>query len=251
MNAYLKSWCRRLMPGAVRPHRILGGPLQGSRIVTSWRNYPAAILGYTETCLVGWFQENVLPGETWLDVGAHYGYTAIALTRLVGESGRVFAFEPVLSTAGSIVQTSLLNDFRALTVVPFALGTTPELELHRFATVRGMADSTVPSGETYETTLVASLDWLWPRICGERDAIDGVKIDVQGMEIEALQGMSALLSVHKPKLVVEIHPGVSRERLLGLIERLGYNHRGKPIDAEGKGNEPRYVDNRSYAFLAC
>lgn len=239
------------MPRTIRSHRILGGPLRGLHIVTSWHDYPAAILGRTERPLLGWLQKNVGPGETWLDIGAHYGYTAIALGRLVGPAGRVFAFEPVLGSAGSVVQTALLNHFSELTVIPVALGSPAELELRRLATVRGMADSTLQCGKSFETILVARLDWLWPRICGGRKGIDGVKIDVQGMEIEVLRGMSALLSEYKPKLVIEIHQGVSRERLLDLVKGLGYNPRGTPIDARGEEIGPRYIDDRSYAFLAC
>jgi hypothetical protein len=71
------------------------------------------------------------------------------------------------------------------------------------------------------------------------------------MEIETIQGMSALLNEYKPKLVIEIHQGVSRERLLDLLEGLGYNPRGAPIEARDEEIEPRYIDDRSYAFLAC
>src|SRR6266705_5856989 len=102
MNRTLKEQLRRFMPSTVRAHRILGGRLRGYRIVTSWHDYPAAILGRTERALLGWFERNVAAGETWLDVGAHYGYTAIALSRLVGTQGRVFAFEPMAATAGHL-----------------------------------------------------------------------------------------------------------------------------------------------------
>ena len=83
----LKAQIRRLMPRTLRAHRILGGPLRGCRIVTSWHDYPGAILGRTERALLEWFERHVIPGTTWLDVGAHYGYTAIALARLVGSRG--------------------------------------------------------------------------------------------------------------------------------------------------------------------
>jgi len=49
----------------------LGGLLKGYVIVTSWHDYPAAILGRTERALLDWFAHNVGSGETWLDVGAH------------------------------------------------------------------------------------------------------------------------------------------------------------------------------------
>src|SRR2546428_12640310 len=108
-DGLFKTQLRRLMPRAVRPHRILSGRLRGRWIVTSWHDYPAAILGRTERALLDWFEHHVTPGETWLDVGAHYGYTAIALSRLVGPGGRVFAFEPAVATAGRLERTRHMN----------------------------------------------------------------------------------------------------------------------------------------------
>src|SRR6202011_64890 len=102
MISSLKAQIRRLLPRSIRSHSILAGPLRGASIYTSWHDYPGAILGTTERPLIEWFQRNVSAGETWIDIGAHYGYTAIALSRLVGVQGRVLAFEPVLTTASCI-----------------------------------------------------------------------------------------------------------------------------------------------------
>ena len=113
MNRRLKEGLRQLFPRSLTRHRIFGGPLRGSAIVTSWYDYPAAILGRTERRLLECFANNVGKGETWLDIGAHYGYTAIALCKLVGPSGRVFAFEPMLNTAGCISRTRFLNDLHS------------------------------------------------------------------------------------------------------------------------------------------
>lgn len=250
MTRHFRLLLRRLMPRTIRQQRIMGGPLRGLRIVTSWHDYPAAILGYTETQLLAWFETNVRPGQTWLDVGAHYGYTAIGLSRLVGRSGRVFAFEPMVSTAGYLAQTRLLNRFPQLTVLPLALAAPEDVALRQLPTVRGMVDSTIEEKEWCETILAARLDWLWPRVCDGRERIDGIKIDVQGMEIGVLQGMSDSLRAFTPKLVVEVHRGVARNELLDLVESLGYSRRGVPIEP-GKGEiDPRYLDNRSYAFQA-
>jgi len=46
-HSRVKAQLRRLMPKTVGAHRILGGRLRGYRIVTSWHDYPAAILGRT------------------------------------------------------------------------------------------------------------------------------------------------------------------------------------------------------------
>jgi len=249
MTQTLKSCLRPLLPKTLRPHRILAGPLRGRRIVTSWHDYPGAISGRTERALLDWFSRNVRSGETWLDVGAHYGYTAIALSSLVGPRGRVFAFEPMLATAGCLARTRWLNRLPQLTIVPVALGSpTDSSELCKLPPVRGMVDVTAPAGEWSETILVVRLDWLWPRISGDCQRIDGIKIDVQGMELQTLRGMCDLLRTSAPHLVIEFHRGVDRGTCLDLIAAQGYAPRGTPIDATEPEGEPLYLDDRSYAF---
>jgi len=267
MNTSLKSVLRSFLPRANRGHRILGGPLRGAHLITSWHDYPAAIIGRTERRLLDWFAGNVKPGETWLDIGAHYGYTAIALSRLVGKEGRVIAFEPMISTAGYVTQTRQLNNFSQLIVLPLGLACPETLEIKQLPVTRGMVDSTLCKGEAcpeqsrrstsrkderqalwQETILVARLDWLWEQICGRRENISGVKIDVQGMELEVLRGMKKTLGTYHPKLVVEFHPGVNRDVLLDLIANVGYDRVGRPIEPVPGEVQPQYVDDRSYAF---
>jgi FkbM family methyltransferase len=251
MTPSLKTFLRRFLPKQVAPQRIWSGLLSGYTIVTSWHDYPAAILGYTERPLLTWFAQNVRPGETWLDIGAHYGYTAIALCRLVGNTGRVLAFEPMLSTAGYLTQTRTLNQFSQLTILPFGLAAPDTLETQRLPVVRGMVDSTLNLRTGwYETILIGRLDWLWVKISTGDTRLHGVKIDVQGMEIEVLRGMTNLLAHSKPRLIVEVHSGVNRALLLDIIESAGYDRRGVPIEPVDGELEPRYVDDHSYAFGA-
>lgn len=40
----------------------------------------------------------IKPGDTVLDVGAHFGYVSVLSSHLVGNSGRVYSFEPTPST---------------------------------------------------------------------------------------------------------------------------------------------------------
>ncbi|HTF70105.1 MAG TPA: FkbM family methyltransferase [Edaphobacter sp.] len=249
MNRQLKATLREILPRSIAQRRILGGPLRGHSLVTSWYDYPAAIMGRTERPLLDWFERNVRPNDTWLDIGAHYGYTALALCRLVGAEGRVYAFEPMIATAGCISRTKTLNGFRQLTVVPVALGSGEDLSIQILPEVRGMIDSSRNGLSTAQSFLASGLDWLWPRIRGNNERIDGVKIDVQGMEIEVLKGMRELLRQHKPKLAIELHLGVSRPVVLELLASLGYSRPGKPIEPLPGESVPQYVDDRSYEFL--
>jgi colanic acid biosynthesis glycosyl transferase WcaI len=246
----LKNEIRRLMPRRVGPHRIWRGPLKGRRLVTSWHDYPAAILGYTERSLLRWLQANVKPGQTWIDVGAHYGYTALALGELVGPAGRVFAFEPVLTTAGHLNTTRALNNLQQLTVVPLALAECGRLQPIDVSLIRGMADHVDGVRATAtDRVLGVAFDEIWPGLARGRTRIDGIKIDVQGMEIDVVTGMREALLSSRPALVLEIHHGVDRTRLLHLLSTIGY---AGGTEVEGRlttGEVSEYLDDRSYCFL--
>ena len=245
----MKELIRALMPRGIRPRRIVAGPLRGCWLVTSWHDYPGALSGRTERPLLDWFAAHVRPGDTWIDVGAHYGYTAFALAKLVGGTGRVFTFEPVAATAGCVDQGRVLNGLNQVTVLPFGLGSADTLEIRRLPLTRGMADSTrADPGPAGVAVPMARFDWLWPLINGADAAIHGVKIDVQGMELEALDGMRAALARWRPRLVVELHTGVSRERVLALVGDLGYSTDAVPIEPVRGEQTPLFLDDRSYAF---
>jgi FkbM family methyltransferase len=245
-TALLKTAVRRALPRRVKPHTILVGPLKGCRLYTSWHDYPGALLGRTERPLLCWLGRNVEPGEIWIDVGAHYGYVALALCRLVGTSGHVFAFEPVRSTVDAVEITKCLNGLSNLTIVPYALGATPGFMQQEVSLVRGMADSTISNGKRRSNVVVTSLDSLWSDIAHSEMPIHGVKVDVQGMEIDAIIGMRNLLYAHRPKLIVEVHEGVDRNRLLNELEASGYQRDFEPIDRASPAKI--MLNDHSYAF---
>jgi FkbM family methyltransferase len=248
-------WIRWRLPTRISSHRILTGPLRGRRIVTSWRDYPAAIAGITEARLLEWFSRNAQAGETWLDVGAHYGYTMLALAGRVGATGRVFAFEPMISTAGCLSRTRAVNGLASVTVIPLALGAAEGVNLVRLSCIRGMIDSTIGPRENgtgkdawSEPILVSKFDWVWPNMAGSNQRVDGVKIDVQGMEIDVLRGMTETLRLHKPKLVVELHSGVDRHVFLDVLAGAGYSGDAEPIEPVPGEKAALLLDDRSYAF---
>jgi FkbM family methyltransferase len=229
---------------------VLTGPLRGLSIVTSWHDYPAGICGYTERKLTDWILEHVRPGETWLDVGANCGYTSLALCRKVGRSGRVFAFEPALSTAACLERTARVNRFDQLVALPFALDDSPAPSILRFTTDRGMIDSQMSSDDPNATAQIVavSLDAIWDGIAPPDSTIHGIKIDVQGMELAALRGMEGTLMRHLPKLVLEVHPDVPRDEIVSLLERCGYLTDPTPIDDDlGAFLDP--LSNANFVFL--
>jgi FkbM family methyltransferase len=248
LRSGVRELIRRFLPREPRMHSVWRGPLRGAQIFTSWHDYPGAILGTTERALLLWFETHVHPGETWLDVGAHYGYTAVALTRLVGCGGRVFAFEPVLKTAVSLERTRALNRLEQLTIVPVALSEAAVPETLQVPASRGMADGTLPNCGEIETIRAVALDAIWESLAGHGSPLHGIKIDVQGMELAALRGMCDSLSRYQPTVIVELHSGVDRSAVIETLAGCGYHRWAEPIEPDEDPTQPQYRDNDSYVF---
>jgi FkbM family methyltransferase len=148
-----------------------------------------------------------VPGTTVIDVGASEGLYALAMRARVGRHGRVIAFEPNPdSFAGLRLRTwhsgidarqQAASDSATRTElhVPFAKdGTSAEVGLGSLvepARERGVA-------HMVDTTRLDDLldEDLLP--------ISLIKIDVEGWEVETLEGAKELIRAHSPKLIVEI-----------------------------------------------
>ncbi len=94
-----------------------------------------------------------------------------------------------------------------------------------------------------------ALDHLWPRLRGADAEVHGVKVDVQGMEISVIRGMSETLRKHRPKLVVEYHGQADLDAFLEAIDEAGYDPSARPLEpvshADGAG---LFQHGRNYEF---
>jgi hypothetical protein len=67
------------------------------------------------------------------------------------------------------------------------------------------------------------------------------------MEIDVLEGMVEVVRKYRPKLLVELHAGVSRQKFLEVITSMGYVPRGVPIEPLPGETDPVYADS-TYLF---
>lgn len=143
------------------------------------------------------------PGDTVVDVGAHIGYTAVYAAARVGASGRVIAIEP----ASDNVEVLARN---AIAVPQLSIHTVAAGAARGFCTmhVRGdfsAVNSLFPESVYGHVTATKTVE-----VVRLDDVVDGsvrlVKIDVEGAEISALEGMPRLLAERNIHLIVEWHP---------------------------------------------
>lgn len=144
------------------------------------------------------------PGQVFVDIGANHGYFSILAAALVGENGRVVAFEPNPRVFRQLQAHVALNHFdNRVTLVASALADAPgeaKLYVSQDDWNSGLssltpAASALEGGSLSEShTVVVCVDTFdkWLASSG-LDRIDLMKIDVEGAEHKVLAGMSAAL----------------------------------------------------------
>jgi FkbM family methyltransferase len=162
--------------------------------------------------------ENVLRERSCMyDVGANIGvYTAWA-SRLVGPAGEVHAFEPVPTTRALLSDLIRQNDLANVTVVPFAVG--KEDASVSIRVIEGVSALSSAARDMPGSTVMDVTGTTVDTYVENHTPPDLVKIDVEGLELDVLQGMSRTAETYAPLIVTEMIP-CHRDETSATVERL-------------------------------
>jgi len=151
----------------------------------------------------------VRPGTLCYDIGANVGLWALRMGERTGTAGRVFAFEPLSTSARALAANAALSGLANIEVMPFALGDT---DGHATLHIPGDAgrSSLAPESpaDAAERVRVRRLDDVWEE--QRRPAVSFVKMDVEGAEPMILRGAQAFFTTVRPVTCCEINPGKLR-----------------------------------------
>lgn len=186
-------------PG-LRPYCIRGGALKGLSFEFDLHQDTQAWRGVYEEPLQKWLTRYIKAGDTCLDIGGADGYFALLMAKLSGVEGHVHAFEPSEKTE-HIRQNFALN------------AGMPLAHLHCYQDFVGAKDN----AQTQTVSIDALLD------VGKIEAVHVIKIDVDGGEVDALQGMSRTLEKFHPHLFIETHSYQLQEEVSEITRNLGYS----------------------------
>lgn len=163
-------------------------------------------LGKYEFPLQQTLASHLKPGGVFYDIGANIGFFSIIGAKLVGDTGKVYAFEPVPDNAAKIRHNARLNNFSQITVIEKAVsGSTGKGELLLTRNIGGHTLTSAdrpPDVQSSMTVDLVSIDDLIAR--GELTPPTLVKVDVEGAELDVLQGMRQTLAQYQPLVVYEI-----------------------------------------------
>jgi FkbM family methyltransferase len=228
-NRMVEAVRRRLRKGQDREaptsrwFAVPTGPLEGVELLLP----PAASGGWREMAegtfdafLFEALAKNApIEGATVWDIGAHFGYHSLGFARLVGEGGRVVAFEPNPFNAQRLRQHLLRNRNLAerIEVVPSAVSASDGETTFIFSSDLESGDSSCsfirdavpPQGpEAFarfreQSVRTICIDTFFRSQAGVVPRV--IKMDVEGAELLVLRGGSKFFAEHKPLLLMEIH----------------------------------------------
>jgi FkbM family methyltransferase len=198
------------------------------------------------------FVSHLREGMTVMDVGAHVGFYSLLISRAVGPSGKVYAFEPVPEIFACLKERIALNN--ATNVIPVPIALSDEKGVAKMS-IKGMSSSLFRRvSDEFVEVQVERLDDFVEREKIER--VDAIKIDAEGAELKVIRGADKTIRRDKPILMVEIHAatlqaaGTTPEELFETIVSYGYNafviRHGKAIPTDKVVEPWRYFHDTRY-----
>ena len=169
--------------------------------------------------------DTLKPGDAFIDGGANSGYFSRLAAGLV-KDGKVFAFEPVKSTFKMLEGNTL--QCPNVQLINKAIGNSSGRAVINVASDGDMGTSSlikIPN-TTMEEIVITSLDSEFPEGIPNLKII---KLDIEGMEKEAIEGGRALIEKHKPGIIFEFNYDLlyrkngRYDEVFVLLRKMGYN----------------------------
>jgi FkbM family methyltransferase len=194
----------------------------------------SAFQGFYKTGLLGkgyqdiYFLKKIIQkGDYCIDIGAHLGYYTLEMSRLVRNSGEVYAVEPMSRFQETLRGLIRKNRVRNVVLMQVALGGDSEFvemgipevgKMKKFGYARVMKTSTFLEYTETEKVKNESGDLLFAKL----PRLDFIKCDVEGLEVSVFSSLMTLISRFRPVLLCELADKGERIKLFEMLRPAGY-----------------------------
>lgn len=232
------------LPLKLLPSRLMVPVLSGTNRGMKWE-----VGASTHGCWLGFYEKDkqeliarlVKPGMRAFDIGANAGFYTLALSRLVGDHGKVWAFEPLAENVVNLLKHVQTNKCNNVVVIQGAV-----------SDKQGVSGFNIGSNNSIGA-LGANQGYLVPTMTldglladGRVEAPDIVKMDVEGAESRVLAGSVGLLRLRKTIWVVALHGDDQRAAVIAAFRAHGY----KVFSLDGVRVNDNYSGNEIWAAPA-
>jgi FkbM family methyltransferase len=180
---------------------------------------------FWEDWMFQYIHENYVQNTNIIDLGANIGTTTLLMSEVVSEGCKIYSFEPVYSD----ILLKNVKDNRLegkVSVYPYAVGNekkslkmrnidlSDNLNFGALSIMHNLKEG----DDTFELSVV-------PVDHFEFENVSLIKIDVEGMEIEVLEGAMNLIKKCKPTILVETYQleNFKSSEMYKELEGLGYD----------------------------
>ena len=147
-------------------------------------------------------KNNVKDGDNVIDLGANIGYFTLILAKLVGPTGKVFAFEPDPRNLALLKKNVEYNNYKNVIIVPKAVSNVND-KCTLYTGQKTFGQNKIYKPKKTKTQKFIPIDSETVRLDdffktnGLLDKISFIKMDVEGAEFLALSGMKEILKLNK------------------------------------------------------
>ena len=162
-----------------------------------------------------WFEDEIqfvralaFEGMQAIDIGASFGFYTLALANNVGNSGRIFSFEPNSSTRDFLHRSVHLNGINNVKLLPIAVSDkdgTSTLYYSKASELGSIIPELETSNQSREEIDTRSLDSLHSEL--NFSGVEFIKIDAEGAEGRIIDGGCKYLEQFSPLVMHEVKRG--------------------------------------------
>ena len=159
-----------------------------------------------------------------LDVGADIGYYSLLFSKLVGNNGMIYSFEPIPEAKGYLDVNICLNNIMNVKSYEFALFDEEGFSYIEDPFGKSRLNNN-PDMQNYDSIRVQTKKFDSLKI---NSRIDLIKIDVEGSEMNVLTGMKETIKKYHPIILLELHCDLIKqysylpEDVIGYLEKENY-----------------------------
>lgn len=163
-------------------------------------------------------------GDVVADVGANYGDSAIWWAKVHG--AHVIAFEPLENVYATLCRNIRDNKINSIATHNIALGKGERLSGYSNGDM--FIAGSKGSQKLYDSVPMDTFKF---------EKLDLLKVDVEGFELDVLEGARETIKKHMPKIILEVHSTILKEECSNLLSEFGYRivHEGRTVKSAAPG----------------
>ena len=186
-------------------------------------------------------REILHPGDTFIDVGADFGWYTVIGAKIVGPTGRVIAFEPAPQNLEFLRRNVAANQCANVKIEPLALSNkSGKLAFH--LSRDNLGDHSMLAAPDRPDAIEVQATTLDEYLRNDTGKIALIKIDTQGAEGFILDGMRDVLKKHPETIIfLEFTPNALRQ--------CGYNPEAMLRNFHEQGYEIQFIHNDPGSML--